>query len=662
MTTKLETYAISHENSSNELIRETPYSAQETVNSQQLAILKKNFPSCFDKNGAFLPNKLAELVGAETEVSQEFYELNWLGRSYAKYLRNAPPEMLMTEDTEHNAEPINQDSENLLIQGDNLEVLKHLKNAYAEQVKMIYIDPPYNTGSDGFVYQDDRKFTPQQLSELANVPIEEAERILAFTAKGSNSHSAWLTFMYPRLYVARELLKDDGVIFISIDDNEQAQLKLLCDDVFGEENFVAKLTIASNSSKNNSILVSVTHEYILIYAKSKNLVSSWKAEKSYLKEFKKRTEFLFKNIQDKDEVTKEIRALVKYPRFYEFDHYTNIDEYGLYMASDLTAPNSKNFFDIEHPITKNPCALGTRGWSVAKSNIKPLIESGKILFGQDENTIPRLKSYLHENEKSTPKSVLFFDSQISTKWLKSNNIPFDFPKAVELIKYIISLTSDNSLLVMDFFAGSGTTAHAVMQLNAEDGGNRQFIAVQIAEPTDSKSEAFKAGYRTIFDITKERIIRASQKIRGENPEAKGDFGFKIYKTTPQLLNYNLTFDLNQPELPELLELQPDDYLALLTTWRLYDGAKLTEKVTDIDLDGYTAHLCQQNLYLMYPNFQPKHLIQLIKQLDNDPSFTPNRVVMLGETIDSSRQNEIYQALKDYANKKSLDLSVIVRNI
>lgn len=267
MTTKLETYAISHENSSNELIRETPYSAQETVNSQQLANLKKNFPSCFDKNGAFLPNKLAELVGTETEVSQEFYELNWLGRSYAKYLRNAPPEMLMTEDTEHNAEPFNQDSQNLLIQGDNLEVLKHLKNAYAEQVKIIYIDPPYNTGSDGFVYQDDRKFTPQQLSELANVPIEEAERILAFTAKGSNSHSAWLTFMYPRLYVARELLKDDGVIFISIDDNEQAQLKLLCDEVFGEQNFIKDLIVNTSEGGGNAKYVVNGHEVLLVYAK-----------------------------------------------------------------------------------------------------------------------------------------------------------------------------------------------------------------------------------------------------------------------------------------------------------------------------------------------------------------------------------------------------------
>lgn len=639
MTTKLETYAISHDNSSNELVRETPYSEQETVNSKQLAILKKHFPSCFDKKGAFVPQKLNELIGAETEVSQEFYELNWLGRSYAKYLRNAPPEMLMTEDTEHNAEPINQNSQNLLIQGDNLEVLKHLKNAYAEQVKMIYIDPPYNTGSDGFVYQDDRKFTPQQLSELANVSIEEAERILAFTAKGSNSHSAWLTFMYPRLYVARELLKDDGVIFISIDDNEQAQLKLLCDDVFGEENFIANVAWKhTEQSKNDEKYFSRQYNSLLVYRCSDSL------EKLRME----RQEIDNKNYSNPDN-----------------------DPNGDWRSGDVRSPNYRHTlcFDITTPsgkIIKSP----ENGWRWSKESIEEKIKSGEIIFSSDEKRIIR-KIYLNNQNGRVPENLWqgeeFGTTRIANNQLKilfDNKTIFDTPKPYQLIMKILGLfyQTDSNFIVLDFFAGSGTTAHAVMQLNAEDGGNRQFIAVQIAEATDSKSEAFKAGYHTIFDITKERITRASQKIREENPQATGDFGFKIYKTTPQLINYNLTFDLNQPELPELLELQPDDYLALLTTWRLYDGAKLTEKVTDIDLDGYTAHLCQQNLYLMYPDFQPKHLIQLIKQLDNDPSFIPNRVVMLGETIDSSRQNEIYQALKDYANKKSLDLSVIVRNI
>lgn len=667
MTTKLETYAISHENSSNELIRETPYSAQETVNSQQLAILKKNFPSCFDKNGAFLPNKLAELVGTETEVSQEFYELNWLGRSYAKYLRNAPPEMLMIEDTEHNAEPINQDSQNLLIQGDNLEVLKHLKNAYAEQVKMIYIDPPYNTGSDGFVYQDDRKFTPQQLSELANVPIEEAERILAFTAKGSNSHSAWLTFMYPRLYVARELLKDDGVIFISIDDNEQAQLKLLCDEVFGESNFIACLPVIMNLKGNqDNFGFADTHENCLVYGKNINMTQLGLFDvddEELLDEWSEDEHGLYKEA-DNLRATGVNAPRTKRPNLW-YPIFLDKEKESFYNTEDDKPLSSKH--EIIYPINPEGEELS---WYWKKSTFNSNKHNLILKYTRNGYQFYRKqRPQLGDLPTKKPKTLWYksdYSSSSATTFLKNlfGKKVFNSPKPVPYTQDIIKvgIPEVNDEIILDFFAGSGTTAHAVMQLNADDGGNRQFIAVQIAEPTDSKSEAFKAGYRTIFDITKERIIRASQKIRGENPEAKGDFGFKIYKTTPHLINHNLAFDLNQPELPELLELKPDDYLALLTTWRLYDGAKLTEKVTDIDLDGYTAHLCQQNLYLMYPNFQPKHLIQLIKQLDNDPSFTPNRVVMLGETIDSSRQNEIYQALKDYANKKSLDLSVIVRNI
>ncbi|MDK9694229.1 MAG: site-specific DNA-methyltransferase, partial [Sulfurimonas sp.] len=221
--------------------------SQITANSKQLEILKKNFQNCFDKNGNFIAHKMEEIVrGNGLELSKESYSLNWLGKSYARFLANENPLTMLKEDKEHNQQEENKNSQNLLIKGDNLEVLKHLKNAYDNQIKMIYIDPPYNTGGDGFVYNDDRKFGMEELSRLAGVSLEEAKRILAFTASKSNSHSAWLTFMYPRLYIARVLLKDDGVIFISIDDNEASQLKLLCDEVFGEENFVAQLPTVMN--------------------------------------------------------------------------------------------------------------------------------------------------------------------------------------------------------------------------------------------------------------------------------------------------------------------------------------------------------------------------------------------------------------------------------
>lgn len=257
--------------------QEILFSSAHTTENERLAALKTHFPQCFDKNGLFLPDKMAEqLQSVNVPVSREYYTMNWLGKSYARYLRDCPPMTLLGENAAHNSLPHNQASQNLLIKGDNLEVLKHLKNAYANQVKMIYIDPPYNTGLDGFVYQDDRKFTPDELAELADMSLDEAKRVLDFTAKKSNSHSAWLTFMYPRLYIARELLQDDGVIFISIDDNEQAQLKLLCDEVFGEENFVT--TIAVKLSEPTGVKMAHADkripklkEYVLCYKKSKNI-------------------------------------------------------------------------------------------------------------------------------------------------------------------------------------------------------------------------------------------------------------------------------------------------------------------------------------------------------------------------------------------------------
>jgi len=241
--------------------------AEITASSEQIVKLKALFPECFDKEGRFRPDKLEEVLRANgADITREGYKLDWLGKSYARLLANLKTETLLAPNAEHNALPENAKSENLLIQGDNLDVLKHLVNAYAEKVKMIYIDPPYNTGSDGFVYRDNRRFTAAELSKMAGIEEDEAERVLSFTRSKSNSHSAWLTFMYPRLYVARELLREDGVIFISIDDHEQAQLKLLCDEVFGEENFVEQFSWQKTSTPTNlSAKTKKSTEYIFCY-------------------------------------------------------------------------------------------------------------------------------------------------------------------------------------------------------------------------------------------------------------------------------------------------------------------------------------------------------------------------------------------------------------
>lgn len=249
--------------------KETIFSEVETTNSKQLAVLKANFPQCFDKNGAFIQEKMLEIVqSSEVALSKESYSLNWLGKSYARLLANLPPKTLLTEDKDHNLREENKNSQNLLIKGDNLEILKHIANAYSEKVKIIYIDPPYNTGSDGFAYNDDRKFTPEQLSELAGIDLDEATRILNFTIKGSSSHSAWLTFIYPRLYISRELLREDGVIFISIDDNEISQLKIICDEIFGEANSLGIIIHNKLNSKSDTLNIQKNHDFLLCYRKS----------------------------------------------------------------------------------------------------------------------------------------------------------------------------------------------------------------------------------------------------------------------------------------------------------------------------------------------------------------------------------------------------------
>ena len=259
-----------------------------SVPNHNLEVLRKHFSHCFDKNGDFDFEKFKkELATHEINFSKEGYGMDWLGKSYARLLASDPARTLLKEDKEWNKKPENKNSDNLLIKGDNLEVLKHLSNAYHEQVKMIYIDPPYNTGSDGFVYQDDRKFTVEEFQKLAGVDEEKAKKILSFINSKSNSHSAWLTFMYPRIYIAKQLLRDDGVIFVSIDDNEVAQLRILMDEIFGEESFVGNIAweskTKSQNTKDSFNKLQPKVEYILLYTKKDqrrfNLIQ--KGEKQY---------------------------------------------------------------------------------------------------------------------------------------------------------------------------------------------------------------------------------------------------------------------------------------------------------------------------------------------------------------------------------------------
>ncbi|HEZ2020536.1 TPA: site-specific DNA-methyltransferase [Neisseria meningitidis] len=562
--------------------------------------------------------------------------MNWLGKSYARLLRNLPPETLISEDKTHNAKPENAGSQNLLIRGDNLEVLKHLKNAYTNSVKMIYIDPPYNTGSDGFVYQDDRKFTPAELACLANIDEDEAARILDFTDKGSNSHSAWLTFMYPRLYIARELLKDDGVIFISIDDNEAAQLKLLCDEVFGEGNFIKDLIVNTSEGGGNAKYVVNGHETVLVYAK----------DITHFDNLKRPKDIRGKKIVINDELYWIQEDAVRE----QFGKYGNLHYEDIIEIKGIEFKNK-----IDKDIENNEYIL------IPKSYGKTII--GKLRKVSDD--FSKFHSILNIGNISknlTKDGIRELEELFETG---KGYSPFETPKPLDLLKRLVlsaTFKGNQTDLILDFFAGSGTTAHAVMQLNAEEqNGSRRYICVQLPEKTGEKSEARKAGYPTIFDITKARIEKAAAKIRAEHPDYTGDLGFKIFQTADNFRQHpDKDFSPEQPDLPLNDELSEEQLQTLLTTWTLYDGAALTTPVEPVRLGSYTAYLCEKRLYLMNAGFTSADLLAFIRKLDDDAAFNPNRVIVFGSNMASAMQHELDQAVRGYTNKKEIELNVIIR--
>lgn len=656
--------------------------------TKDLEVLKKHFSHCFDKNGNFDFEKFKqELSENEIDFYKESYGLDWLGKSYARLLASDSATTLLKEDEEFNNREENKNTKNLLIKGDNLEVLKHLSNAYYEKIKMIYIDPPYNTGSDGFVYQDDRKFTVSEFQQLAGVDEEKAKRILSFVDSKSNSHSAWLTFMYPRLYIAKQLLKDDGVIFVSIDDNEVAQLRLLMDEIFGEENFVGDLIRKTKSmTGDDGTGLNYQHEFLLLYAKNKEQV------------------FLLGNKKN-------------------FNGYSNPDNdpNGEWVSGDPSAKSgSESFsFGITNPFTKKiDFPPKGRYWAFSKETLETYIKTGKIKFKKEYKENERgfiFKRYKRELKTNyNPVNTLFateniFMNQIGTKELQAilGGEFFKNPKPILFIKKIVEYTANNNNLILDFFAGSGTTGDAVMQLNAEDGGNRKYILVQLPEPIDPKKN--RTAYEfvkdelgvdepTIFEITKERLIRASKKIEKEiiktkiakkekeikelngkldleNKDEKikllkaeikalknQDLGFKIFETMPIWEDYNFEADeLNeQTTLFDESKLTKDDLKSLLITWKTYDGILLTESLQEINLGNYTAYYTNDKLYLINKGFKTENLKALLEKIDSDKKFNPTSIIAFGYHFESKNLREIAENIKSYANKKNIDIDFITR--
>ena len=646
-----------------------------TVNTKEIEILKKHFPNCFNKDGEFQMDKFKKKISQEVDVTKEGYELRWLGKNYARLLANIETDTMIVDDKEHNDKVENKNSENIYIEGDNIDVLKHLKNAYSEKIKMIYIDPPYNTGSDGFVYKDDRKYTKEDLAELTNITEEEAQRILSFNTKGSNSHSAWLTFMYPRLLTARELLSDDGVIFISIDDNEVSQLKLLCDEVFGEENFVAELPRITKKSGKTTGQIAKNNDYIMIYRSFKNI----KIKGNILEDEK---------YCNKDEYFDE-RGYYKVSQTLDYNSisYSSSLDYEIEIDGKIFIPGGVDKSSQNERKKANP--KNDFCWRWSKKLFKYGLEKGFVVIKGNRIYTKTYKNAVIEKNGDNYKvkqidklkaltSLEFIQNKYSNDNSKKNiesifgrNI-FNYSKPLILIEKIITIIDDPNSLILDFFSGSATTAHAVMQLNAEDGGNRKFIMVQIPEEIDPKKS--KAAYDFCVDelkqepvittIGKERIKRAANKIKKENKskleEKPLDLGFKLFKTKSIPEKYIERMKDENNELLVTKMLSKEELQALLITWKTYDGYPLTKELKTVQFGKYNSYVVDRILYLVNTDFNLENLLEFIKKLDSDGDFVINKIVIFGYHFNSDILLTIKDMVTTYRNKKSIELDVEVR--
>lgn len=521
--------------------------AAETLNQ-----LRELVPSAFSE-GKLDFDKLRQVLGEDIYVIDERYGLNWPGKAdaYKEIQRQTTATLVPALERS-----VDWDSTgNVFIEGENLEVLRVLQRAYFGKVKMIYIDPPYNTGSDSFVYPDD--YTERRDEFLRRSGATDEHGYLnkqdlwrANTKESGQYHSAWLGMMLPRLFLSRNLLRSDGVIFVSIDDNEVSNLRLLLDEVFGPENFVGQL-VWQRSKKGDAKMVAVVHEYVLCYARDKNATLAagiWRKKKAGADEVLAKYSQLKKALAgDHGKIREAMQAW--YKSLAETDprkahkHYNWSDDRGLYFADNFAGPDdgrdSRPRHDIFHPDTKQPCKKPSTGWrwDQTKTDWALAQVPMRIHFGPDENTIPNRKSYLEEISSEPFSSVFYRDGRSATlevEGLVGKGV-FPFPKNTEVLTELIELVTKEGDLVLDYFAGSGSTGHAVMQLNTE-GGNRRFLLVQMQELVAEDSAAYRADYRTIADITQARLKNAATKYKTAaagklalSGPASHDVGFRTYQ-------------------------------------------------------------------------------------------------------------------------------------
>ena len=518
--------------------------------------MKMHTPNKADENyaklAAMFPNAVTETINENGEIvraidkdvlmqeisckvvegREERYQFTWPDKRKSLLLANAPISKTLRPCRE---ESVDFDTtENLYIEGDNLEVLKLLQETYLGKIKMIYIDPPYNTGND-FVYEDNFAQSTEDYIANSGQFDKDGNRLVSNTESNGRFHTDWLNMMYPRIRLAKDLLTNDGIIFISIDDNELENLIRICDDIFGASNRIGEL-IWQSATDNNPRQITIEHEYVLCYGKNTANLTSWQISSEKARSINNQYKELKKQYEDIDVLQQELRKWIKANQMElkGVAHYNNVDKIGVYSNSS----NSSNTkpggytFDIIHPITKKPCVKPAFGWRWTEQTFWNYDKVGDIEWGKDETTQPHVKKRI-ETVTELLKSIYYEDGRVSTKQLEilfGKKKIFDNPKTTTLIERLMRFSiKDDDAIILDFFSGSATTANAVMNLNAEDGGKRKFIMVQLPEEINEKSEAYKAGYKNICQIGKERIRRTAKKIAEDNPDISFDKGFRVLK-------------------------------------------------------------------------------------------------------------------------------------
>ena len=598
------------------------------------------FPAAV-KDGELDFEALKEELGQFKEVSTEKYELTWAGKKDAKKLAQedvagrtlkfCPEESINPETTE-----------NIYIEGDNLETLKLIRQNYYGAIKMIYIDPPYNTGND-FVYNDSFKMDKDE-SDIAEGNADEfGERFTINKDSSNRYHANWMNMIFPRLKVARDLLKDDGCIFISIDENEVQNLRKICDEVFGETNLVSQLGWQKvYSPKNQARYFSNDYEFILCYAK---------------------------NIDD--------FTLGTLPRTAEMNaRYKNPDgdSRGDWKPGDCVGNGvrSQGYYDVESPSGKIFNVPQGKHWVYAQETMKSLIADNRIWFGKDGNSFPAVKQFLSEVGGRKASSLLTFEDYGHTDMAKKDVIklfpdlekaPFDTPKPVKLLKMLCKLGSGDSDTIMDFFAGSGTLGQAIMELNAEDGSNRKYIMIQLPEPLTDNDGANNIGIHTISDVAKERVKRAAQKMKKDNPEILIDFGYKVFKTGDTNIKWNSLITKGQLDLtqiestPDLRDFMPDskdEDIVYELILRQRD-VPLSEKLERLSEIGERTYLYADSYLVCLETKITETLVAKLAELDPVPVKFIFRDSAFSDDI--ALKDETFRRLKAVVDKNNGDVKV-----